>query len=658
MRLLPRSLPYRLASLLIITHIVLTLVLYLGLNRVDKLSISENINQQREFDSFLISLLTQPLLFDEDFSVEVKSLFTDILVGGKATYIELNSDKGPILSKSLTSIDTHKLHFNTIEMGSNDEFSNIVLRVGFDQKPLADQLEKAYTDSLIIVIIFCLASIVTTFFFTYRLVSPIKQLQSMSKKVSSGHIDSSLLLDHSVHEIDQLSQDMESMRLSLRKHSSDMEYISLHDDLTHLPNRRMLYSSIDKALDSNKARDNKTSYSLALININNFKSINDVYGHHIGDKALIISSQRIAKILDSSTTFARLGGDEFAIFTKNQQLLTDKIIQEIQHQLQQELVLGEIKIRLDISAGVAVFPIHAGNRIELLQRANIAMYASKREGRTYTIYDETLHTYNAKQLSIRNDLRHAIENQLFDLQYQPKFCMKNGVLHGFEALCRWHHPKYGPISPETFIPILEEMHLISRLSNYVLETALAQLHHWVKINPKLIMSINLSPLDLLNPDLVEHLNQHMHAHNLSPKNIELEITESADIIDNNVSQQTLEKINDLGISLAIDDFGTGYTSLSYLKDYPISTLKIDKSFVTNMLLNREDQLIIEATINLAHTFNINVVAEGVENQATLQHLKEMGCEVAQGYYISKPVNVQQATDFIHNFDPHQMVLAD
>ncbi len=650
MRLFPRSLPYRLASLLVITHVVLTLVLYLGLNEADKLSINESTNQQREFDSFLISLLTQPLLFEEDFTAEVNSLFTDILVGGKAAYLELNSEEGLILNKTLAPIDTRQLYFNTIDMGSNDDYNNIVLQVGFDQKPLAEKLQKAYDDSLFIVMIFCLLSIVTTFILTYRLVRPIKQLQNMSKEVSSGHIDSSLLLDHPVHEIDQLSQDMESMRLSLRKHSQDMEYISLHDDLTNLPNRRMLYANIDQTLSSAASKSDITNYSLALINLNNFKSINDVYGHHIGDQALIKASQRIAKILDGNTTFARLGGDEFAIFTKNQQLLTDKFIHEIQSQLQQELVLGDIKIRLDINAGIATFPTHASNRIELLQRANIAMYASKREGRTYTIYDETLHTYTAEQFSIRSDLRYTIKKQLFELHYQPKVCIKTGKLHGFEALCRWKHQKYGYISPEVFIPLLEEMHLIGHLSSYVLDTALSQLHSWVEFNPKLVMSINLSPLDLLNPNLIEHLQEKMREYSLRPENIEIEITESANIIDNNFSQQTLEKINDLGISLAVDDFGTGYTSLSYLKDYPISTLKIDKSFVTNMLLSREDQLIVEATINLAHTFDINVVAEGIENQETLQHLKTMGCEVAQGYYFSKPIDSQQATDFIEKFD--------
>ena len=414
----------------------------------------------------------------------------------------------------------------------------------------------------------------------------------------------------------------------------ELEYQTLHDPLTGLANRTYLIEQIEKITTSELA-DNE-ALALIVIDINRFKEINDTLGHYIGDSLLCEIANRLKKILRESDTPIRLDSDEFAILvTGKQNDIVASVANRILDAINQGFEVNDHELYLGGSLGVAFYPEHALDAITLLQHAELAMYAAKRTGTSYTIYDSTHNTNSIEQLKLVNDLRTDIGTDNLQLYYQPKVDITNGNILSVEALARWHHPEFGNIPTSRFIHIAENTGLITPLTYWVLETAIK---HAATLGDRVPnIAINLSTWNLQDTRIVEHIQKLIDDNHIAASRLTLEITETAMMVNHKRALATLHKFSELGLRLAVDDFGTGYSSLAYLRGLPLNEVKIDKSFIKTIGTDSNDSSLVRAIIDLAHDLELDVVAEGVEKAETLELLKSLGCDIAQGNFIAPPM---------------------
>ncbi len=425
--------------------------------------------------------------------------------------------------------------------------------------------------------------------------------------------------------------------ISERKEAENrLHYLALHDPLTGLLNRYALHEEIERSI----ARDVKLQGALMLIDLDRFKEINDTLGHHMGDKILKeIGPLLQARLHRDTALICRLGGDEFTVFIQD---MNDRAaLEEIAHQLRSAIrhpfEIDSIKLEVDSSIGIALYPQHGRDSHELLRSADVAMYNAKSGGTGSAFYGHATDRHTPERLAIMAELGSAIRENQLCLHYQPKFDLQQQRITGFEALVRWQHPKMGLLYPDSFIPLAEVSDVIHPLTSAVIRLAFAQQQAWQDAGLNFKVAVNLSARNLIDDCCVEELQTLLRESGVKPGQLELEITESALMHDPEGAIARLEKISALGVELSIDDFGTGYSSLGYLRRLPIQTLKIDKVFVKDMCSNPQDEQIVRSTIGLAHTLNLKVVAEGVEDAASLNMLEQMGCDFIQGYHISRPL---------------------
>jgi diguanylate cyclase (GGDEF)-like protein/PAS domain S-box-containing protein len=418
----------------------------------------------------------------------------------------------------------------------------------------------------------------------------------------------------------------------------EMEHRANHDELTGLPNRSRLHDMAHAAIITAQARGQKLA--MMLIDLDRFKEVNDTLGHAIGDKLL----QKIARHLDQmlrprAAQIYRLGGDEFAVLVPS--VLDEEemfaLAGRIHTNLRNPTLVEGITLELGGSVGISLFPQHGDNSHSLLRCADVAMYKAKTEATRTVIYDPDQDAHSPRRLSMMGELGTAIrENQLV-LHYQPRIDIASNRCLGCEALVRWQHPRLGMVPPGEFIPLAEMSDLIQPLGLWVLEKALAQVQKWRNAGLELVVSVNLSTRNLMDSAFPDHIERLLQKYPVPPSLLEVEITESTLIGDPERALSVIHRIHSLGVRFAIDDFGTGYSSLGYLKRLPIDTLKIDRSFIRDMLTDEQDAVIVQSTLGLAHSFGLAVVAEGVEDKKTLEALLNLNCEQAQGFYISRPV---------------------
>ncbi len=427
----------------------------------------------------------------------------------------------------------------------------------------------------------------------------------------------------------------------LRNQTVALEYQAMHDathdHLTDLPNRILLRDRLEQAIHA--ALREKQQLALFILDLDHFKEVNDTLGHYSGDLLLKHVAMRLKGIVRGSDTLSRLGGDEFAILLPIIKESNDVfiVLKKIQNAFLSPFVIESLKIEVQASIGVAIYPDHGRDFDTIMQRADVAMYAAKQNQQSYTVFSSDLDKHSPHRLTLTGELRHAIENDALLVYYQPKIDIGTNTVTGVEALVRWQHPQHGFMSPDEFIPLAERTGLIKPLSLWVMKRAIEQTVQWHAANLKLGIAINLSPSTLLDPELPDFISGFLAANNLPAHYITFEITEGSIIKDPDRALEILTRLDELGIRISIDDFGTGYSSLAYLKKMPASEVKIDKSFVLDMLVDENDRAIVQATIDLAHNLGMKVVAEGVEGKETAQRLKELGCDVLQGYYFSRPL---------------------
>jgi len=429
-----------------------------------------------------------------------------------------------------------------------------------------------------------------------------------------------------------------------KQQQAKLRHQALHDALTGLPNRVLLRDRLDQALRA--ATREQAPLALLLLDLDRFKEVNDTLGHQVGDRLLIDVAGRIQSCIRKSDTMVRLGGDEFALLLPPPSDLdralhvSERIVEAIREPFE---LLDGLRIEVGVSIGIAMFPDHATRASRLLQCADVAMYAAKRGTGRIQPYDPAKDDNNVRYLTLSGALRQALEAGQLSLEYQPKLDLCRGEIRSVEALARWRHPTQGAISPEEFVPQAERTGMIQPFTRWSFEAAFAQLAAWRDKGLDMTLAVNLSARSLHDDTLPETVAALLEHWRVDPTRITLELTESAVMVDPSHAQKSLHRLHDLGLRLSIDDFGTGYSSLSHLQRLPLHELKIDKSFVVNMTKNEQDLVIVRSTIDLAHNLGMSVVAEGLESEEHLCLLRELGCNVGQGFFISEPQPIEALT---------------
>ena len=442
-------------------------------------------------------------------------------------------------------------------------------------------------------------------------------------------------------ETQNLIEAFSMMRNQIHTRQAALEHQALHDALTGLPNRNLLFDRVKQYI--NAMHREHGTMALLMLDLDRFKEINDTLGHQIGDRILEQVSLRLVDTLRDTDTVARLGGDEFSMALPLQHPDHVNIVaQKILTSLEKPFMVEGYQLFVGGSIGLALYPTHGDNVETLLQRADVAMYVAKRNNTGFELYEPLQDKDSMGRLALSNDLRNAISAEELMVYYQPKLDLKTGQTRGVEALIRWNHPERGFISPDQIIYIAEHTGLIKPLTRWVLKTAISQCSEWHKQGMFLSVAVNLSTQNLQDPSLSEVIQNALSTYNFPPECLVLEVTESAMMLEPEHANAILSHLDSMGVWISIDDFGTGFSSLSYLKQLPVDELKIDKSFVMNMQSNDNDAVIVRSTIDLARNLGLKVVAEGIEDEATWELLGLLGCDFAQGFYMSKPL---PAADF-------------
>ncbi len=438
----------------------------------------------------------------------------------------------------------------------------------------------------------------------------------------------------------------------LRSKAEDLEkkatYTATHDEITDLPNRSLFYDRVERGILA--ANKQSKQLSILLVEIVNFKEVYDTLGRTSSDQIIKQISSRLQGIVLGADSIAKIDGNVFSILITDPtgESEAEMLAEHIQKVLETALVVERLSFAAHTNVGIVHFPEHGEDVDTLVQKAGVALYIASKAKNGYAVYEPSFDQHSPRRLTLMSELRHAIQRNELELFYQPKVSLKTNEIYGAEALVRWHHPRHGFISPDEFIPLAERTRMIKDLSVWILKEAFQHCANWRQQGKELIISVNLSIKDLHDPELPDLIAGIAVSTGIKPEWVILEITEGSIMTDPELSLGIIERLNKMGYKLSIDDYGTGYSSLSYLKKMPLTELKIDSSFVLDILSSESDDVIVNATINLAHNLGLQVTAEGIETKEVLDKLVSYGCDIAQGYYFSKPCTVSDFNQWMEN----------
>lgn len=436
-----------------------------------------------------------------------------------------------------------------------------------------------------------------------------------------------------------------------RRAEEQLIHLAHFDQLTGLPNRTLFADRLQQALALAKRKH--WSVAVLFVDIDRFKYVNDSLGHASGDLLLRLVAQRLTRCTRANDTVARFGGDEYAIVVNGLEAADEAalIALKIMEVLNVGFPLEHTELYVSASIGITVAPQDGSTPETLLKQADIAMYRAKELGRkNFQFYKPEMNARAQELLALEQDLRHALERSELEIYYQPKVSLQSGRVTGAEALLRWNHPERGLVSPAAFMPALEETGLIIPVGEFVLATACRQARAWQVVGLSVPIAVNLSARQFVSPAIGTVIQETLLQHHLSPNLLELEITESSVMVDPEEAARTLQRLDRLGVAISIDDFGTGYSSLAYLKRFPIKTLKVDRSFIRDAPINRDDAAITRAIVSMAHSLSLRVIAEGVETKEQLHFLRECTCDEGQGYLFSRPLPAKDAEAVLRRAD--------
>lgn len=440
-------------------------------------------------------------------------------------------------------------------------------------------------------------------------------------------------------EIYKMKQTLIHQANALEEKNKVIEYMAFHDGLTDLPNRRMFNDQL--LLKLNHAKRMKQTLGIMYLDLDRFKYVNDSLGHIVGDKLLKEVSKRLTARVREEVFVSRVGGDEFNIIladTDREKAL--ELAENIIESFSQPFIIDQYELFITTCIGLSIFPYDGEDSNTLMKNADVALYRAKEQGKNkFKVYHSGMNIQSYRNFLIQNDLRKAIENEELELVFQPRVNTKSGKITSAESLLRWHHPNWGAISPSEFIPIAEETDQIVEIGKWVLQKVCEQIQVWNKkeLSP-IRIAVNFSARQFLQKNLIEHIQQVLTETNIDSEQLEIEITESVLLGNEDVITSTLQQLRKMGIKISLDDFGTGYSSLNYLRRYPFDTIKIDKSFIDEILNHKNNsKAIIQFIISLANSINMSVVAEGIETEEQLKEINNLNCDEVQGYLLSPPL---------------------
>ena len=495
-----------------------------------------------------------------------------------------------------------------------------------------------------------LVSLVGSIVTARRITQPILALTKSAQRLGDGHYDQPIAMDGD-REIGDLARAFNQMREGIAEREGQIRKLAYWDKLTGLPNRDQFLEKLHLAIEA--AAAGQGTCAVLMLDLDRFKHVNDVLGHSFGDALLREVAHRLESVLVRRTdSVARLGGDEFAVLLPEQDEAQARLIAErLRQALEMPMQVERQAIDMSAGIGVAVYPEHADNAALLLSRVEVAMHAAKQRRASVLMYEAGFDRKSQDTLSMLSDLRRAVENDELVLYFQPKLALADGTVTGVETLVRWVHPQRGFVPPGDFIPFAEQTGFITDITRWVMDKSVRQAALWQAAGVDLGIAVNLSTRDLMDLDLPQRFAAMLARDAVDAARFCLEITESAIMDDPQRALSTLERLHAMGFRLSIDDFGTGYSSLAYLKRLPVDELKIDRSFVSGVETDRDDAAIVRSTIDLGHNLGLKVVAEGIENEAIWRHLRQAGCDIGQGYFMSKPIPAGQISDWIANWRP-------
>ncbi|NNJ92637.1 MAG: EAL domain-containing protein [Gammaproteobacteria bacterium] len=514
-----------------------------------------------------------------------------------------------------------------------------------------------------------IAGLAIYWIFKFRIVKPISRLKQAAARVANFDMDQlvkieghnelselSVSFNEMTQQLSEANSDRQQSMLELSRLNESLEerihkrtrelqqmntrvmHQAMHDPLTGLPNRSLIMERLRQSL--RYAHRHHKMVAVFMLDLNRFKEVNDTLGHPVGDQVLIEVSKRIPTVLRETDTVGRLGGDEFVIVLpettrQDAMLVADKVMEQFGLGFE----IDGHQLSIGTSIGISLYPEHSETPDTLIQRADVALYVAKRGTNNHiALYNESDDHHSLSRLLLVSDLKKAIDKDQLSFQFQPQVNLQTNDICGAEALCRWKHPTQGFISPEIFIPMAEDAGLIKALTNRVIEAVIRYHRQWQQQGIDIRVAINLSMGNLLDLDLIKHIEDLIHNEEIPAQNLKLEITESMIMSDPERITEILSAETFENVDISIDDFGTGYSSLGHLKRLPVNEVKIDKSFIFNMINDADDTTIVQTIIQLAKNLSLNVVAEGVEDQKTSDQLQIMGCKIVQGYHYSRPVD--------------------
>ncbi len=511
---------------------------------------------------------------------------------------------------------------------------------------IVEVLQKQWWQLLILTLFTLLLSLTSAYLIAASITKPIKRLVQQAKKIANGDYQQPIKLKDK-SELGQLANEFNAMQQAVLTREQEITHRANHDSLTELPNRNILVKKLNQLIKE------KVSFQIFHLNLSRLKDVNETLGHDVGDWLIQRTADRLQK-LSQFELLCHLGGDEFVLlFIKQDKHSIDSLAESINKTLEEHCDYGGINLQLQARMGISSFPEHSNIEKTLLQMADTALQNARKSNSILQCYDKSLDVNSVERLNLINDLKHAITDDQLELHYQPKLDLKTNVVTHAEALVRWHHPTLGMIPPDNFIYIAEQTGQINKLTRWVVSTAFKQSAIWRDNGIDINVAVNISAENLKEHDFHEFICSTISANNIPANKVTLEVTESA-VVDNPESAiSLLQKFKDAGIKISIDDYGTGYSSLAQLKQLPVHELKIDKSFVQHLHEDEDDRIIVRSTIELAHNMGLSVVAEGIEDDFSLRWLTEHGCELGQGYFISRPKTTSDFTTWIkkHNNIP-------
>lgn len=640
---------YVVLSIVLIHILLLPILYYLLIESYRTSSYEQFISHNTEIAGMISDVVST---IDRNENSDLESILDSASLGGNVLYLQLIDSTGKSYlsdnSKYITyeykadnDVDQHGDHvyfmsFPVYLKNTSDYIAT--LKIGFDESLIIEDYQKVKSIVATILIIYFIIVLILSMGLVRLIHKPLHLLRKQSKEIVDGKVDLPLTNKSRIKEIKFLTQDLEKMRGTLVGLVESMQYKATHDELTRLPNRYLFSDRLEVSI-STSERENK-KFAILFLDLDRFKEINDTLGHGIGDKVLKIVSRRMSNSLRESDTIARIGGDEFAFILANvTPQVAERIASKIIDLILPAFDIDDHSLKIGASIGVSMYPDNGTDPEVLMRRADVAMYYAKHNNLAISSYHADMDSDHYEKLMLANDLKESINTGYFEPLVQPKINLLTGMTCGCEMLLRWNHPNLGLIYPEKFIPLAERENLIGELTRWAMSNHLHDFIDIINEYSNFHVAINVSPVDLLDSTLFEAINEIIEKSGFPESNLYIEVTENAIMKNPQRSAEILNKFDNRGYKVSIDDFGTGYSSLSYLQQFPISELKIDKSFINDLSKDSNNYPIVTATITMAHDLGISVVAEGVENAEVIELLKEMGCDRVQGYYFCKPINI-------------------